>query len=99
MCDKQRLRPAWAYAQSDDDQSLCLSLEYSMSVKQLKLLMEQHLECLCLKETAQACQSLHLSKCHIVGNHMSLLIGEDAIKNIWKSNGCFRECHKLHEDT
>ena len=25
-------------------------------------------------EAAQACLSLHLSKCHIVGNHMSRLI-------------------------
>ena len=33
MCDQQRLRPACAYAQSD--QSLCRSLEYSMSVKLL----------------------------------------------------------------
>ena len=41
MCDQQRLRPA---AQSD--QSLCLSLEYSMSVK---LLTEHHLEFLSLK--------------------------------------------------
>ena len=31
MCDQQRLRPACAYAQSD--QSLCLSLECSISVK------------------------------------------------------------------
>ena len=44
MCDQQRLRPACAYAQSD--QSLCKSLEYSMSVK---LLTEHHLECLSLK--------------------------------------------------
>ena len=39
MCDQQSLRPACAYAQSD--QSLCLSLEYSMIVK---LLTERHLE-------------------------------------------------------
>ena len=38
MCDQQSLRLAWAYAQSD--RSLCLSLEYSMTVK---LLTEQHL--------------------------------------------------------
>ena len=44
MCDQQRIRPACAYAQSD--QSLCLSLEYSMSVK---LLTEHHLEILRLK--------------------------------------------------
>ena len=37
-------RPACAYAQSD--QSLCKSLEYSMSVK---LLTEYHLEFLCLR--------------------------------------------------
>ena len=33
MCDQQRLRSACAYAQSD--QSLCLSLEYSMTAKLL----------------------------------------------------------------
>ena len=43
MCDQQSLRPACAYAQSD--QSLCLSLEYSMIVK---LLTEHHLEFLSL---------------------------------------------------
>ena len=44
MCDQQRLRPACAYAQSD--QSLCLSLEYSMSVK---LLTKHNLELPSLK--------------------------------------------------
>ena len=44
MCDQQRLRPACAYAQSD--QSLCLSLEYYMT---LKLLTEHYLEFLSLK--------------------------------------------------
>ena len=39
MCDQQSLRSACAYAQSD--QSLCLSLEYSIIVK---LLTEHHLE-------------------------------------------------------
>ena len=43
MCVQQRLRPACAYAQSD--QSLCWSLEYSLTVK---LLSEQHLEFLSL---------------------------------------------------
>ena len=37
----------------------------------VKLLTEHHLEFLILKEAVQACLSLHLSKCHIVGNHMS----------------------------
>ena len=44
MCDQQRLRPACAYAQSD--QSLCLSLEYSMTVK----LMTEQFEVSKLKE-------------------------------------------------
>ena len=43
MCNEQRLRPACAYAQSD--QNLCLSFEYSMSVKRLT---EHHLEFLSL---------------------------------------------------
>ena len=44
MYDQQMLRPDCAYMQSD--QSVCLTLEYSMSVKLLK---EHHLEFLCLK--------------------------------------------------
>ena len=37
------------------------------------LLTEHHLEFLSLKGTAQALLSLHLSKCHIVRNHMPRL--------------------------
>ena len=44
MCDQQSLRSACEYAQSD--QSLCLSLEYSMIAK---LLTEHHLRFLSLK--------------------------------------------------
>ena len=44
MCDQQRLRSACAYAQSD--QSLCLTLEYFMTVK---LITGHHLELLILK--------------------------------------------------
>ena len=44
MCDQQSIRSACAYAQSD--QSLCLSLEYTMIVK---LLTEHHLELLSFK--------------------------------------------------
>ena len=68
MCDQQSLRSACAYVQSD--QSLCLSHEYSLSVK---LLTEHNLELLSLKEAAKARLSLHVSKCHIVGNHMQQL--------------------------
>ena len=39
----------------------------------VNLLTEHHLEFLSLKGGAQACLSLHLSKCHIVGNHMPWL--------------------------
>ena len=68
MCDQQSLRSACAYAQSD--QSLCLSLEYSMIVK---LLTEHHLEFLSLKGDCTGSLSLHMSKCHIVGNLMHWL--------------------------
>ena len=39
----------------------------------VKLHTEHHLEPLSLKEAEQASRSLHLSKCHIVGNNMSRL--------------------------
>ena len=65
LCDQHSLRSACAYAQSD--QSLCYLLEYSMNIR---LLTEHHLEFL----SSQARLSIHLSKCHIVGNHMSWLI-------------------------
>ena len=65
MCDQQRLRPACAYAQSD--QSLCLLLVYSMTVK---LLTEHNLEFLSFQGSCKG----SLSKCHIVGNHVSWLI-------------------------
>ena len=69
MCDEQSLRSACAYGQSD--QSLCMSLEYSMTVK---LLTEHHLEFLSLKGgCTDSSESTHV-KCHIVGNHMSRLI-------------------------
>ena len=56
MCGQQSLRSACAYAQSD--QSLCLSLAYSMNIK---LLTEHHLEFLSLKGDCTG-----LSKCHIL---------------------------------
>ena len=36
----------------------------------VKLLAEHHLEIQSLKGAAEACLSLHMSKCHIVGNRM-----------------------------
>ena len=75
MSDQQRLRPACAYAQSD--QSLCLSLEYSMTVR---LLSEQHLEFLPLKGGCTGsfesifAKMPHCWKSH-VSAHMCSLIG------------------------
>ena len=60
MCDQQSLRSACAYAQSD--QSLCLSLEYSMVVK---LLTEHHLEFLSLKGGSRgSSESTHVKTPH-----------------------------------
>ena len=39
----------------------------------VKLQTEHHLECLGLKEAAEAHLSLHMSKCNIVGNLMHWL--------------------------
>ena len=40
----------------------------------VKLLTEHNFEFLASKEAAHARLGLHLSKCHIAGNHMSQLI-------------------------
>ena len=53
------------------DQSLCLSLEYSLAVK---LLTEHHLGFLRLKGACTGSSESALVKCHIVGNHVSWLI-------------------------
>ena len=67
MCDQQRLRPACAYAQSD--QSLGLSLEYPTSVK---LLTEHHLESLSLKGGCTASsESTHVKMPHCWKSHVA----------------------------
>ena len=48
----------------------------------VKLLTKQHLECLSLKGAAQARLSLHLSRYHIVGNHISRLIWVSTRENL-----------------
>ena len=54
----------------------------------IKLLTEHHLKYLSLKMAAQARLSLHLSKCHIVGNHISqLIIGPQREKNLSSGGG------------
>ena len=68
MCDKQRLIPACAYAQSD--QSLCQSLEYS---KPGKLLTEQLLESLFLKGGCIASlESIHFKMPHCWKSHVAV---------------------------
>ena len=67
MCDQQCLRSACAYAQSD--QSLCLSLEYSLTVK---LLTEQHLEFLSLKGGCTgSSESAHVKMPHCWKSHVT----------------------------
>ena len=69
----------------------------------IELLPGQHLEFLSLKKAAQACLSLHLSKCHIIGNHMSrlnyvqgrllphvhMLVGDMRIQHFLVKSTCF----------
>ena len=65
MCDQLSLRSACAYAQPD--QSLCLSLEYSMIVK---LLTEHHFEFLSLKGCGRgSSESTHVKMPHCWKSH------------------------------
>ena len=62
-----RLRPACAYAQSD--QSLCCSLEYFMN---FKLLTEHHLEFFSLKEGCiGSSESIHVKMPHCWKSHVT----------------------------
>ena len=54
--------------------SLIRTFASRLRIMSLKLQTEQCLEILSVQGGAQARLSLHLSKCHIVGNHMSRLI-------------------------
>ena len=51
----------------------------------VKLLTEHHLESLRLKEAVKAGLSLHLSNCHIFGNHMSWLICRTFVSGTYKA--------------
>ena len=75
MCNQQRLRSACAYPQSD--QSHCKSLEYSIIVK---LLIEHHLEFLCLKEGC-------------IGSYESILV---KMSQCWKSHVMSQICFYHH---
>ena len=69
MCDQQSLRSACAYVQSN--QSHCLALEYSMTVK---LLTEQHFEFLSLTGDCTGLSESTLVKMPHFGKHMSCFI-------------------------
>ena len=77
MCDQQSLRSACAYAQSD--QSLCLSLEYPMSVK---LLTEHHLAFLSLKGGCRgASESTHVKMLHCWKSHTTIHFAHNATED------------------
>ena len=84
MCDQQKLRSACAYAQSD--QSLCSSLEYSMSVK---LLTEHLLEVLSLKGGCRgSSESTHIKMSHCWKSHtMAQISMKHAIYGIVRACG------------
>ena len=93
MCDQQSLRSACAYAQSD--QSLCLSLEYSMTIK---LLTEHHLEFLSFKGGCSGSSEStlvkipHLWKSHVTA-HMFCVIVQDPLsllRNIYISTASLK---------
>ena len=78
MCDKQRLRPVCAYVQQDE--SFCLPLEYSMTVK---LLTEQNLYFLTLKGGCTGLfASNHVKMSHCWNYHVAGLIFVAALKKI-----------------
>ena len=104
MCDQQSLKPACAYAQSD--QSLCLSLEYSMSVE---LLTEHHLVFLSLTEGCRGLsESTHLKMSHCRKSHVAAhILGQKinaACKTYIVYGGSFTHlsqtiCHSLRADS
>ena len=87
MCDQQSLRSACAYAQSD--QSLCWSLEYSMTTE---LLTEQPCGVSKLTRSFTGSSESTLVKCHIVGNHVSRLIYVVGAKKNPRLRGSSKTC-------
>ena len=84
MCDQQSLRPACAYAQTD--QSLCWSLKYSLTVKPLT---EHHLEFLSLTGGCRgSSESTHVKMPHCWKSHVTTHIICTSLKsmNLSRSN-------------
>ena len=67
--------------------------QISLRIKIVKLLTENHFKFLSKKEAAEARPSLHMSKCHIVGNLMSHLISI-FLSAKWKSRECATRSRK-----
>ena len=85
MCDQQKLRPACAYAQTD--QSLCSSLEYSMNVERLT---KQHVEFLSLKGGCTSSSESTLVKIpHCWKSRVAAQIG-------FKKKFSFPSCHAVN---
>ena len=79
ISNQQSLRPAGAFAQSD--QSLCLSLDYSMSVK---ILTEHHLELLSLKRGSTDSSETTLVKVlRCWKSHVTAHISYEPVDEIW----------------
>ena len=89
----QRLRPACAYAQSD--QSLCLSLEYSMIVK---LLTKHHLEltegCTCLSEYTLV-KMPHCWKSHVTAVDVTALSYFNNVVSTLMCSHFFHTCRSI----
>ena len=84
MCDQQSLRSACAYAQSD--QSLCYSLEYSMS---FKLLTEHHLEFLRLSGRYTGSSESTLVKMpHCWKSHVTAKMSPPVLSNLVGIGDC-----------
>ena len=100
MCDQQSLRSACAYAQSD--QSLCQSLEYSMTVK---LLAEHHLDFLSLKggctgwSESPLVKMPHCWKSHVAGKVPRNLNMQDRVSKGWSQVKNFWKCTLLIQKT
>ena len=79
ICNQQSLRPAGTFTQSH--QSLCLSLDYSMSVK---ILTEHHLELLSLKGGSKCSSETTLVKeLHCWKSHVTARISYEPVDEFW----------------
>ena len=92
MCDQQRLRSACAFAQSD--QSLCLSLEYSLTVN---LLTDHHLGFVSLTGGCTgSSESTHVKTPHCWRSHVTAHISTASLTVVAKYTTVIFGVVKLH---